>query len=158
MNIVALAREETMRLDRHLDQRVACRAITRRRRALAPKTQYLPLLDAGRDFHLQRAAMGKMHVFCRAIDRIEKVDRQLVVQIMATRIARLMRPTLEDFGENIVGAREVRIAGARFIGIVRRLGGVIPIIFLLRPFSAGGVDLAGVETATFLRIAQQIIG
>ena len=85
MDVVVLAAEETMRLDMQLDIGIAGRAAAETRHALPLQPQHLPVLGALRDRYLQRPALGQRDRARRAVDGLQKTDRQHITDILAAR-------------------------------------------------------------------------
>ena len=84
MNIVAMPRKETMRIDRNLHQRVAWLAFTEGWGSLPAQAQNLSRLNSGRNCYVERSTVRQCQPLGRAVDRIEKVDRKTVVQVRPT--------------------------------------------------------------------------
>ena len=57
MNIVAMASEEPMRVDRNFHQRVACLTLTEGWSSLPAKAQNLSLLHSGRNCYVERSTV-----------------------------------------------------------------------------------------------------
>ena len=152
-----------MRLDHDLHQRVAGRPLAGRGRALALEAQRLAVLDAGRDRHVQRAALGQGDGANRPVDGVEKRHVQFVMQVGAGGAAHLLPLLLaaapQELGEDVVALGEIGVALGAFVRMPRAAG-VFAIVAPLRRglLGARGVDLAGVVAAPLVRVGQEVVG
>src|SRR5258705_2187389 len=126
--------------------------------SLTSQTEDLPIDQAGRNRHLESTAIGQCQTLVRARDRLCKVNRQAVMQILPATVPARPFAAPQKLRESVVRIHEVGEAGIVRVGtsVIRR--GKIPIETMLRPLRARRVDLASVETFALLGIAQQIVG
>src|SRR3546814_18332952 len=75
MHVVALALEEGLHLDLHLDQRVAGRPAADSRHALPLEAQRLAVLRARRNAHVERLAVGQPDALLGALGGFQEADR-----------------------------------------------------------------------------------
>src|SRR5947209_3249678 len=106
MDIVALARENAVRPHLDLDQRISGRTAADARAALAAQAKDLAVTRARRNGDVEQRAVGKRELLLTAIDRIEKIERQTVVNVRAAHAIAAPLPA-ENFRQDIVHAREV---------------------------------------------------
>src|SRR3546814_20479570 len=95
MHVVALALEEGMHLDLHLDQRVAGRPAADSWHALPLEAQRLAVLRARRHAHVERLAVGQLDALLGALGGFQTVDRPGVGPVA-------------EFGSGSGGDRRVR--------------------------------------------------
>ena len=75
--------------------------------ALAAQPKYLAFLDAGRNLHVEGAALGQVEPHGVAVDGVEEIDRQAIADVGPARIGTRMGLLAQEFGENVVGFGEV---------------------------------------------------
>ena len=160
MDVVAFAGEVAVRFDDDLHQRIARRALRRRGRALASQSQDLAVLDAGRNRHLQRSALGHGDRPRRAVDRVEK--RRPRVRSAGRRPAR--GAPARGCGAG-VRRKDRRLLASRRSPTRSRKGcpgaaGIFAIIPAVRRrfFHPRSVDLARIVALSLLGIGQQFVG
>src|SRR6185437_11484475 len=105
MDVVALAAEQLVRRDMHLDQRVARRAAAQPGVALALETQDLAVGEAGGDGHVETVAGGESHALLGAARRLEEIDGQGEGAIGAAQPDRL--PTARPAAATRLPAEEI---------------------------------------------------
>ena len=151
-----------MRLDLDVDQRVAGRAAIEAGLALALQAQGLTVLAAGGNFDLQRRAVGERNGARRAVQRVEELDLHVEMPVVALHLhaaAATPGAAREEAGEQIVALTEIGKAAAIVIGAALGAGaGIIAIEIARRLLGAGGVDLAAIEAAALVLVADDAIG
>ncbi len=83
MDIVALAREERVRLHLEFDEAIAGLAAGMAGLALAAQAQNLPLMRAGWDGDVERRTVRQPDPRRAAIDGGEEIDRQMIADVAA---------------------------------------------------------------------------
>ena len=148
-----------MRPHGNLHQRVAGRAFAGRGRSLAAQAQDLPVLDACGNRHIQGSPLRQGDRPGRAIDRVEKFDLKLVVQVGARPPPRLFGGAAQKLGEHVVALREIAVSAVTLVGMAG-FARVVAIVAGVRRrlLRSRGVDLAGVEPSPLVRIREQIVG
>ena len=158
MDVVALPREEPMRPDRDFDERVAGAARAEAGTALAAQPQHLAFLDAGRNLHVEGAALGQVEPHGAAVDGIEEIDRQAIADVGPARIGARMRLLAQELGEDVVGFGEVREARGAGVAAAFALGREVAIEALARPLGAARVDLAVVVALPLVLVGEDVVG
>src|SRR3977135_4401201 len=79
MDIIALAREDGMRSDLDLGTRIARLPTTDTGSSLATQAKGLAIACAGGNADVEHRAVGKRELLLAAIDRVEKIERQAIV-------------------------------------------------------------------------------
>ena len=83
MNIVAPAREDAMRANLDLDQRIARLTATDSRPAFAAQAKNLAVAGAGRNVDIEGRAVRECDLPLAAVDRVEEVQRKPIVHVGA---------------------------------------------------------------------------
>ena len=95
----------------------------------------------------------------RAVHRVEKFDRKVIMQVWPARMPRFPRPPPQQLSEDVVRFGEIRVACTVFVGVAGvGFGREILVISLARPFSPRSVDLSAIKPLTLVRIRKQIVG
>ncbi len=146
------------------DQRVAIGAAIGAFAALAAQPQHLGIRGPRRNLHVQRASIRQSELARRAIHRIEKVDRKLVMLVAPTPgpgaagLTLVAEHLAEDVGQ-ILFVPASRLRPGPGVVISSLALGVVAIGWprrrLLLP---GGIDLTAIELATFHGIGQKFVG
>src|SRR5262249_23584588 len=158
VDIVALTSEAPIRKDLDLDERVARRAGARTGRALSLKTQDLAVDEPWRNFHVERAAVGKGQPPHRSCDGVDELDRHAIVQISTAPIGPGALTASQQLAELVVSVHvvgEPRTVGVEMSAVGR---GKVAVILLRRTFRARRVDLALVEAPALVRVGEKIVG
>src|SRR5262249_40409782 len=101
-DVVALALEIGMGANLQLDQRVTRLAASHARPALALQAQHLSLDHAGWDVDVQRLALRQQDALLDAVDRLQKVDLQVIAVVHATHVEAAARTgAAEHVAENV---------------------------------------------------------
>src|SRR5579863_8135725 len=164
MDIELLAREERVRLDLDFEVGVALRAA---------QTQLLAILDAGRNRHVERAAIGQGDAMLAAARRLEKRDEQMLRRTLGLGfgLTRAAPPAIEKFGDDIVEAAKGLGTGALIAACATtaaesaeaaaestaRAGTRATIVEATHALGAVRTDLAAVIPCTLLRIREEIV-
>ena len=93
--------------DLHLDQSIARAALPGAGCPLALQTEDLTVDQAGRDFHIKSPPFRQGQPLTHAGDRLYKVDRQAVVQILSAPVCTRLLATPEEFRERIACIDEI---------------------------------------------------
>src|ERR1044072_6402739 len=108
MDIVALAGEETVRLDVDLHQPTAGRAAAESRAALSAQPQNLLVPRTGGNDDVERAAVGQRDALGRAVQCFEEFHGKAIKRILpAQPNSRLAAAAAEHVSENILRLHEV---------------------------------------------------
>ncbi len=145
--------------DLDLQEQVAARTTARAGSALPLQPQGLAVGSAWGNGHLQPPAIRQEQFALRAVDGIEKVDLDRLLQVGPSHLAGVPPRAAEQVGENVrttqVVEEFVRVGIAGATG--PRLG-VVPVEAALRPRRAGRVDLAAIVGRLLLGVRQQVVG
>src|SRR5690348_5000842 len=151
-----------MRGDRDLDQCITRRTVADAGHPLPLQSDHLPIIDADRDPHVQGPPVGQSDAAHRAVDRVEEVERELVVGILP---AHRESPPTRRAGATAEGLAKdaLQILGIETsIRTILLSAGRVTEVTVERPlwwhFVAGGIDLATVVAGALVLVAQQVIG
>src|SRR5262249_22855584 len=160
VDVVALARENLVRGDLDLDQGVAGRTAAEPGSALAAQPQHLLVPGAGREDHVERAAVRQRDALGGAVHRLEALDREPVERFLAAHAEAALAATgtAEQVLEDVL-VHEIGVAARVAVGVLLGVGTVeIAVVALAWTLVAGGVDLAAVEARPLVGVAADVIG
>jgi hypothetical protein len=158
MNIIALACEKVVRLDRDLHIRVAGSAFSDSRATLTAQPQDLALLNPRRNRDVERAPVGQGQPFGLAPDGFKEFDGETILHILSASPSRTLGPTLEQLGKDVIGICKIGKAGMILVAMsTRGFGRKILIKPLLRRLGPRSVDVSPVESTAFVWIGDQVV-
>src|SRR3979490_2712047 len=104
-----------------------------------------------------RGPGGQRELLLAAIDRIEKVELETIVDVLPAHAQIGAAAAPEDLRQNVVGAGKICKSSFVRIGMRRAAFREVAIIALLRPLGPRCIDLAAIETRTLVGIAEETV-